>query len=142
MNIQRKSYIYRFLDSRLNILYVGKTVNLDRRIKQHFGSRGHKKGSGLYEQVYKIEYIKCESEYISLQKELYYINLYKPKFNKESKTKELIRPLKSEKWLLYKEIKKIAKKDIQNKKILNYALPLVVYGFFVYMLIHSFSKIL
>ena len=61
-------YVYRFKDKNNNIIYVGKTVNLDQRFKQH---------EHLTKNVKTIEYIKCETESDMSWKEIYYINLYK-----------------------------------------------------------------
>ena len=34
------AYVYRFIDGKGNIIYVGKTVNINSRMQQHF-SNGH-----------------------------------------------------------------------------------------------------
>ena len=34
-------YVYRFLDKDNEIIYVGKTYNLETRLKTHFGKKGH-----------------------------------------------------------------------------------------------------
>lgn len=64
--------VYRFKDKEDNILYVGRTRNLDQRFKQH---------EHLTENVEKIEYIECINETDMIIKEIYYINLF---FNKNS----------------------------------------------------------
>lgn len=61
-------YIYKFLDKENNVLYVGRTVNLLGRFKDHHA---------LTTDVVKIQYIKCNTYADSLWKEIYYINLYK-----------------------------------------------------------------
>ena len=43
------AYVYRFLDSKGDIIYVGKTVNIDLRMQQHFGDKGH-----LSKECYKL----------------------------------------------------------------------------------------
>jgi excinuclease UvrABC nuclease subunit len=80
-----KSYIYRFLDSQKKIIYVGKTNNLDKRYIQHFNKNGHL-SKECYRSVWKIEYIKVDSELNALLLETYYINKYRPKYNKLNKT--------------------------------------------------------
>lgn len=79
-----KSYIYRFIDSNLKPIYVGKTNNLDRRFKQHF-TKGHLPKE-CYNSVYSIEYIKVNSELNALLLETFYINKYRPIYNKLNKT--------------------------------------------------------
>ena len=61
-------YVYRFKDKNDDIIYVGKTINLDQRFKQH---------KHLTKDVKKIEYIECSTESDMAWKEIYYINLYK-----------------------------------------------------------------
>ena len=53
---ERKSYIYRFLDMNNTVLYVGKTVNLANRMKNHFSKKSHLANTDLYNQVQRIEY--------------------------------------------------------------------------------------
>ncbi|WGX77398.1 nucleotide excision repair endonuclease (plasmid) [Paraclostridium bifermentans] len=80
-----KSYIYRFLDANEKIIYVGKTNNLDRRYTQHFSKKGHLPRD-CYNSVWKIEYIKTDTELNALLLETYYINKYRPQYNKLNKT--------------------------------------------------------
>ena len=103
--IQRKGFVYKFISDKNQVLYVGKTVNMDARMKQHFSKKSHLHGSGLYEQIQRIEYMTCKNEFEALQKELMYINFYKPKFNTASKIKQLIDPPGNDKWKVYKVIK-------------------------------------
>ena len=63
-----KYFVYRFLDKTGNILYVGKTVNLTRRILSH---------EHLNDEVKSIEYLECKSEADMGWKEVYYINLFR-----------------------------------------------------------------
>ena len=65
-------YVYRFKDKQENIIYVGRTHDLNQRFKQH---------EHLTDDVVKIEYIECANETDMVIKEIYYINLY---FNKNS----------------------------------------------------------
>lgn len=61
-------YVYRFINDDGVIIYVGKTINLDNRFKQH---------EHLTKDVKTIEYIECTSESDMAWKEIYYINLFK-----------------------------------------------------------------
>ena len=104
--IQRKGFVYKFISDKNQVLYVGKTVNMDARMKNHFSKKSHLHGSGLYEQIQRIEYMTCKNEFEALQKELMYINFYKPRYNSASKIKQLIDPPpKSDRWKVYKVIK-------------------------------------
>lgn len=96
--------IYRFLDKDNNIIYVGKTINLERRLEQHFGKYGHL-SKECYENVKKIEYIKIKKEINRSIEELYYINKYQPIFNikdKNSGTTSI--EIKERKWIEFKTL--------------------------------------
>lgn len=67
MEEQKTYYVYRFKDNKENILYVGRTHNLEQRFRQH---------EHLTDNITKIEYIECLSETDMVIKEIYYINLY------------------------------------------------------------------
>lgn len=127
---ERKAYVYRFVDCSLNVLYVGKTVNMDRRINQHFSSRSHLAKTDLYEQVHKIEYLKCKTEYDALVKELYYINVFKPKYNKQSKIKQIIQRNDSDIWRTYKIVKPLECEYEIDKRFAK-LFPFVWIGFFI-----------
>lgn len=77
-------YIYRFLDNNQNVLYIGKSVNVYKRINQHFGGEGH-----LPEECYmncsSIEIIEYENPLEMDIGEIFFINKYKPKYNTISK---------------------------------------------------------
>ena len=55
------SYCYRFKDINNNIIYVGKTVDMNKRMEQHFGGRGHL-DKDCYKSVARIEYQKYNTE--------------------------------------------------------------------------------
>ena len=69
-NMNNKFYVYRFINKDENIVYVGKTIDLKTRFRQH---------EYLTDDIIKIEYIECASEADMTWKEIYYINLYKNK---------------------------------------------------------------
>ena len=81
-------YIYRFLDADNNIIYIGKTNNIKRRIEgQHFSHRSH-----LPEQCYaetrKIEYSQFKSSTMMSMYEIFLINKHSPAHNKEFNHRE------------------------------------------------------
>lgn len=66
-------YVYRFLDKKENIIYVGKSKQgLEQRFRGHLHLP-----EACYELVYKIEYIECATESDMSIKEIYYINKYR-----------------------------------------------------------------
>ena len=142
MQINRKGYVYKFIDEKNNVLYVGKTVNMDARMKQHFSQKSHLHGSGLYEQIQRIEYMTCKNEFEALQKELIYINFYKPRYNSASKIKQLIDPPPStDRWKVYKVIKPLEAHQERENYIRAKYLPLVTASAFIFILLYVMKGI-
>ena len=138
----RKGYVYRFLDMNNQVLYVGKTVNLSNRMKNHFSKRSHLAHTDLYSKVQRIEYITCKNEFQSLQNELYYINYYKPKYNSASKIKQLIKadPSIESNWKVWKVIKPMPLEVVKiNEKREKY-LPIAMTLFFVATVLIMLNK--
>ncbi|MBS4539813.1 GIY-YIG nuclease family protein [Clostridium sp. D2Q-11] len=74
-------YIYRFLDNNDNILYIGRTNDIDRRIlKEHSTSLGHLP-SECYQSIEKIQYSEFKNESEEIAFEAILINKTKPKYN-------------------------------------------------------------
>lgn len=74
-----KYFVYRFIDIEDNIIYVGKTKNMRTRMYTHF-NRGHLPKE-CYGSVEKVEMIELNNKLDMDIKEIYYIDLYKPKYN-------------------------------------------------------------
>jgi|GEM_PF-7134348 len=69
-------FLYRLCDKNGIILYIGKTKSINNRISQH---RRNKK----FTDIDYVEYIEIENISDIEILEIYMINHYKPKFNKE-----------------------------------------------------------
>ena len=82
------SYVYRFKDVSDNIIYVGKTVDMQKRMNQHFGGKGHL-DTKCYKSVAVIEYQKYKTESDSLIMETYYITKYTPRYNKLNQSRDI-----------------------------------------------------
>ena len=118
------AYIYRFLDSKGNIIYVGKTVNMDNRMQNHF-NKGHLPKE-CYNSVAKIEYQKHKTESDALIMETYYITKYSPKYNKLQQSRDLPTIEFDEgSWRTYKQFKPIQIKPYKPSKLLKFALALI-----------------
>ena len=116
------AYVYRFLDSKGNIIYIGKTVNIDLRMQQHFSDKGHL-AKECYNSVAKIEYQKYKTESDSLIMETYYITKYSPKYNKLQQSRDLPTiELNESSWKTYKQFKPIQTKPYKPSKFLKFAL--------------------
>ena len=115
------SYVYRFIDGKGNIIYVGKTVNINNRMQQHF-SNGHLPKE-CYKSVALIEYQKYKTESDSLVMETYYITKYSPKYNKLQQSRDLPTIEFDEgSWRTYKQFKPIQVKPYKPSKLLKFAL--------------------
>lgn len=71
-------YIYRFLDCDNNVLYLGRTHALRKRIRKH-----NHLPKECYERTKYIQMFSCENEADSCILEIYLINKYKPPYNTE-----------------------------------------------------------
>ena len=115
-------YVYRFIDGKGNIIYVGKTVNINNRMQQHFSDKGHLPES-CYNSVAKIEYQKYKTESDSLIMETYYITKYSPKYNKLGQSRDVPTiTFDEKKWKIYKEFKPVQIRDYKPSKFLKFAL--------------------
>ena len=115
------SYVYRFIDGKGNIIYVGKTVNINSRMQQHF-SNGHLPKE-CYNAVCRIEYQKHKTESDALIMETYYITKYSPKYNKLGQSRDVPTITFDEKnWKIYKEFKPVQIKPYKPSKFLKFAL--------------------
>lgn len=79
-----KGYVYRFIGSNGGILYVGKTNNIMRRMKEHFIDR-----NTLYEESYdkvaRVEYLTFDSIVEASMMEQLLINKWQCPFNSRDK---------------------------------------------------------
>ena len=116
------AYVYRFIDCEGNVIYFGKTVNIDLRIQQHFSDKGHLPKE-CYRSVAKIEYQKYKTESDSLIMETYYITKYSPKYNKLQQSRDLPTIEFDEgSWRTYKQFKPIQVNPYKPSKLLKFAL--------------------
>ena len=100
------AYTYRFLDVNNNVIYVGYTWNIDKRISDHF-TRGHLPKE-CYKKIARIECIKWKTKCDAQVMEVYYINKYKPKYNKLNKKNDTLTIKVDEKeWKTYRVYKNI-----------------------------------
>ena len=100
------AYVYRFLDTTGKVIYIGKTINIHNRMKQHFRT-GHLPKE-CYKSVSRIEYQKYKTESDSLIMETYYITKYNPKYNQLQKSRDIPNiEFDEKKWRIYKELQPI-----------------------------------
>ena len=100
------AYVYRFIDTTGKVIYIGKTINIHNRMKQHF--RGGHLPLECYKSVSRIEYQKYRTESDSLIMETYYITKYNPKYNQLQKSRDIPNiEFDEKKWRIYKELQPI-----------------------------------
>lgn len=102
--------MYRFLDSKQRVIYVGFTAQtLERRMEQHF-TKGHLPKS-CYDSTYRIEYKYYPNVTDAAVMEVYYINLYNTRYNKRTAfgQKASFELDDNINWKVYREFKKAEK---------------------------------
>ena len=81
--IDIKRFVYKLLDENYNVLYVGKTWDLKRRIHQHMNPNSSMFSKEDINKIKYVGYLFLKSEIQSDLREIYYINEYRPPFNKQ-----------------------------------------------------------
>lgn len=84
-NLPEKCGVYYFLDKGGQIIYIGKSINIQKRVKQHF-SKHTSKADKLLNKVHQISFEITGSELLSLLKESREIKDVLPIINRAQKT--------------------------------------------------------
>ena len=128
------AYTYRFIDKYGNVIYIGKTVNMDLRMQSHF-NKGHLPKE-CYNAVCRIEYQKHKTESDALIMETYYITKYSPKYNKLQQSRDLPTIEFNEgSWRTYKQFKPIQVKPYKPSKLLKFGLAIIYLTIILLLLI-------
>lgn len=119
------SGVYRFIDTSNNIIYVGSAKSIDRRLKSHFSSKGSNVDKEAYKNTARVEILKTDSYGKALDYEQYFINKYKPHYNKRDKSHNIdSKVVKNEeeyerlesKWKVYWKLKELDIDKINTTK--------------------------
>ncbi|MDY2882989.1 MAG: nucleotide excision repair endonuclease [Romboutsia timonensis] len=141
---KRKAYIYRFVSIDNRTLYVGKCIDLNKRMKNHWSKNSHlyKNGKGdLYNKVQRIEYIPYKTELEALHKELEYINYYKPPYNTMSKIKQVIdAPDDINKWKVYRVLKQVPEHDAKLQQRREKLMPILIATLYIAIILTFMLK--
>lgn len=81
-NIPNKTGVYKFYNEFNQLIYIGKSIHIRKRIDQHLGNNKTKKGIQMQSEIARIEYELTGSELIALLKESDLIKQYKPIYNR------------------------------------------------------------
>lgn len=77
--------VYYFLNQKNKLIYVGKSVNIKKRVQSHLSNQQSKKAMDMKAQIHKVNYKLTGSELIALLLESNDIKKYKPRFNRAQK---------------------------------------------------------
>lgn len=78
--------VYYFEDAKKQVLYVGKAINLQKRVRSHFSNNDKgKRKQDLLRQIYHIRFTPCSSELMALIMESQEIRRLWPPFNRSQK---------------------------------------------------------
>jgi len=79
----KKPGVYKMLDAKKNILYIGKAKDIKKRLTQHFlgGKKNSPKNQVMLEQVTSLEWVTTDTETEALILESLLIKDHKPKYN-------------------------------------------------------------
>jgi len=104
------------------IVYIGKAINIQKRVMQHF-SKVTKKAEKLAKMVASIDYVETGSELIALLHESAEIKAYKPEVNKAQRNSNypyFIHKYYDEQGYIAFEILKDTIKNVKGKDIIGY----------------------
>ena len=73
--------VYKFINKESNIIYVGKSKRLNKRVKSYFQKQHNNKILKMIKEITKIDIVISESEHDALLLENNLIKEYKPKYN-------------------------------------------------------------
>jgi DNA polymerase-3 subunit epsilon len=87
MNIPESIGVYYFYNNQGDIIYIGKSINIRKRILDHLMRPTTKKASEMLAQISDVDYVLTGSELIALIAEADAIKTNLPKFNKRGRRK-------------------------------------------------------
>jgi len=80
-NIPQKGGVYLMLNSKNQIIYIGKAKNLLSRVRSYFSSSNHLKNQFLIRQTHSIDYILTQTDTESYLLEASLVKKHKPRYN-------------------------------------------------------------
>jgi DNA polymerase-3 subunit epsilon len=80
--IPNKTGIYKFFNETNELIYIGKSIHIRKRIDQHLRNNSSKKAIKMQKEITRIEFELTGSELISLLRESYLIKQHKPIYNR------------------------------------------------------------
>lgn len=134
--------VYRFISTTDSIIYVGSAKVLSKRMAAH-RSNGHLPKE-CYENISRIEYIKCPTHGDALKLESELIDYYIPRYNKQLKRKDIdvkYNPtFEKLNWKTYKELKALDQDKINTTERQDKILIAAAYVMFVFIIARFIIK--
>lgn len=84
-DLPRRPGVYFFRDSGGRVLYVGKAVNLRRRVRSYFSGEGRRKVGQLLRETAAVDHIVCSGDLEASVLEVRLIHELRPRYNRRSK---------------------------------------------------------
>ncbi|MCO4293713.1 exonuclease domain-containing protein [Solitalea sp. MAHUQ-68] len=85
-NLPHKPGVYYFYDKKGKIIYIGKAVDLKKRVLSHFtNNKSTQQKQEFLREIFSITYVECGSELYSFVLEALEIKKYWPKYNRSLK---------------------------------------------------------
>lgn len=80
-DLPAKTGVYKFYDDTNQLIYIGKSISIKKRVEQHLRNASTKKGNEMREAICRIEFELTGSELIALLRESMLIKQYAPRYN-------------------------------------------------------------
>lgn len=74
--------VYKFYSAEKDLIYIGKSRNIQNRVKQHLKNNSSKKAIKMREEIADIQFELTGSEAIALLRESHLIKTYQPRYNR------------------------------------------------------------
>tara|TARA_B100002049_G_scaffold216510_1_gene182481 strand:+ start:9542 stop:11182 length:1641 start_codon:yes stop_codon:yes gene_type:complete len=84
-DLPRSPGVYRFIDRRGEVLYVGKATNLRARVRSYFSSDRRRKVDQLLRETQRVDYTVCRAPLQAEVLEVRLIHQLRPRFNRRAK---------------------------------------------------------
>lgn len=105
------NYVYKLLDKKGNVLYVGKTNDLKRRLTEHISNQEWRN------EIDSLYYAVCRDDFEQRTYENYYIIKSNPKYNKQDRSFSTHIILPELKWKKFEDIEDFDRDEIAKKKL-------------------------
>ncbi len=84
-DLPEEAGVYYFYNKSHKLIYIGKSINIKKRVQSHLSSQQTKKAMDMKSEIHQIKYTTTGSELIALLLESDEIKKHRPKFNRKQK---------------------------------------------------------